>query len=309
MSHDHDTHEHHHHHDAPIASIPRDRQAVCPVTGDIFDKVEAEKLGHVREYEGKKYYFCCATCVKLFANNPKPYTENELSDTAKLTLKEKEQLTDNVWAFRFEPSEPLTWTPGQFIFVELPHDNPDSEGTRRFFTVSSIPSDNYVQITARVTQSTFKQALASLPIGGELHLLDSAQGDFVWDDENERAVVFIAGGIGITPFWSMLKQRKQDGVPLNTTLIYANRTAAIPFKEDFDTWAAEDKTFIVHYLTGQPMTAEKLREFEPALSNALVYISGPEPMIEALGKQLKESGLDEEQLKQDFFPNYHEGNY
>lgn len=225
-----------------------------------------------------------------------------------LMLINKIHLVDNIWAFRFESSAPLTWTAGQFIRVELPHENPDKEGTKRFFTISSAPYEKVVQITTRVTQSTFKQALVALPIGGELQLLNEPDGDFIWED-SDKPLVFVAGGIGITPFHSILKQRIYNKLPLDVTLIYGNRTDAIVFKDEFDAFAAQDSELKVQYMINQPLTAAKIVALAPKLTDSLVYISGPEPMVEALGDGLKTVGLPESQLKQDFFPNYDASNY
>lgn len=231
------------------------------------------------------------------------------NQSATLTLREKEHLADNVWAFRFLPSEPLMWTPGQFIRVELPHSSPDDEGTKRWFTVSSAPYEDIVQISTRVTSSTFKHALASLPIGGKLDLLEKPDGDFVWED-SQKPIVFVAGGIGITPFRSILRQRAHDHLPLTVTLIYGNRAEITPvFQDEFDRYAAQDKTFKVHYAAGQPLTASTIAELVPDLNSSLVYVSGPEPMVETLGTELEAAGLAKDQLKQDFFPNYTETNY
>ncbi len=227
---------------------------------------------------------------------------------AMLRLREKENLVDNVWAFRFEPRKPLAWTPGQFIRVELAHDNPDDEGTKRWFTISSAPYEGIVQITTRVTDSTFKQVLHALPLGGQLAMVEEPDGDFVWQD-TDRPLVFIAGGIGVTPFRSILKQRAHDGLALAATLVYGNRTNAIVFKDEFDTYAARDDSFELKYVTGEPLNAVKLKELIPGLDSSLVYLSGPEPMVEALGNELKATGLAEGQLKQDFFPHYNETNY
>ncbi|HET8670946.1 MAG TPA: FAD-dependent oxidoreductase [Candidatus Saccharimonadales bacterium] len=139
-------------------------------------------------------------------------------------------------------------------------------------------------------------------------LLEKPEGDFVWDD-SDKPLVFVAGGIGITPFRSMLKQRAHDNLPLNVTLVYGNRTNAIVFKDEFDNYAAQNPEFKVEYVTGEPLTAAKLAELVPNLCSSLVYVSGPEPMVEALGNQLKAAGLPEIQLKQDFFPNYTAENY
>ena len=225
-----------------------------------------------------------------------------------LTLIEKEHLIDNIWAFRFKPDVPLSWTAGQYVRVELPHDNPDKEGTKRWFTNSAAPFEGIVQITTRVTQSTFKQALSKLEPGSmALQLIEQPEGDFIWQN-TELPLVFVAGGIGVTPFRSILRQRTHDGQPLNATLVYGSRTPEVPFKDEITQWQA-DPTFKVQYAVGSPLTAESLSKLVPELNKSLVYVSGPEPMVEALGDDLKQHGLPEAQLKQDFFPNYTEANY
>lgn len=226
-----------------------------------------------------------------------------------LTLLEKEHLADNVWAFRFKPGEPLVWVPGQFVRVELPHDNPDKEGTKRWFTDSAAPYDGILQITTRVTNSTFKQALSKLELGStELQLIEKPEGDFVWQDSS-MPLIFVAGGIGVTPFHSILRQRAHDKQPIPVTLIYGGRTSDLPFKAEFDEIMKDNPDLKVHYVIGQPLTADSLMGIDPMLHESLVYVSGPEPMVEALGKDLLAKGLPKEQLKQDFFPNYNETNY
>lgn len=304
----HDEHEHHHHPESSDINIPAEQQAVCPVTGDMVDMQAAEAAGHSREYKGEKYYFCCANCTQLFDKDPEKYATHQVHSVTTLTLKEKEHLVDNVWAFRFISSTALTWVAGQFIRVELPHDNPDAEGTKRWFTISSAPYEGVVQITTRVTESSFKRALSQLTPGGELLLLERPEGDFIWEDSN-KPLIFVAGGIGITPFRSMLRQRMHDNLPLSATLIYGNRTEAIAFKDEFDAYAVQHKEFTVEYITGEPLTAAKLAELKPNFNSSVVYMSGPEPLVEALGNELKAAGLQETQLKQDFFPNYTRSNY
>ncbi|MGB3009304.1 MAG: FAD-binding oxidoreductase [Candidatus Saccharimonadales bacterium] len=309
--HDHHDHEHHHHHhgDAPAVDPATldDTQAICPVTGDVVVKAESEALGHSRQHDGQTHYFCCATCVQLFDKNPEKYT-HQTHSTNTLTLTSKENLADNVWAFRFEADTPISWTPGQFIRIELPHDNPDDEGTKRWFTISSTPHDSYIQITTRVTSTSFKQALAALPIGSTINLVEQPDGDFVWQ-ESEKPLVFIAGGIGITPFYSMLKARGHSGQPVLATLIYNGRTDELPFKVEFEEASRRHPEFKVHYVIGEQLTTEKLTELVPNISSSQVYISGAESMVEALGKQLEESGLANDNLHQDFFPHYNEESY
>jgi ferredoxin-NADP reductase/YHS domain-containing protein len=309
--HDHHDHEHHHHHHGDTPAVDPatldDTQAICPVTGDVVVKAEAVALGHSRQHDGQTYYFCCATCVQLFDKNPEKYT-HQTHSTGTLTLASKEKLVDNVWAFRFEADTPISWTPGQFIRVELPHDNPDNEGTKRWFTISSTPHDSYIQITTRVTDTTFKQALAALPIGGTINLVEQPDGDFVWQ-ESEKPLVFIAGGIGITPFYSMLRSRGHSGQPVLATLIYNGRTDDLPFKAEFDEASKRHPEFHVHYVIGDQLTVNKLTRIVPELALSEVYVSGPEPMVEALGEQLRASGISDQNLHEDFFPHYNKDTY
>lgn len=233
---------------------------------------------------------------------------HHIPTTGSLYLKEKEHLVDNIWAFRFTPAQPLRWTAGQFIRVELPHANPDEEGTKRWFTVSSAPYEGIVQITTRVTDTTFKQALHALPIGGELQLIGKPDGDFVWEDA-EKPLVFVAGGIGITPFRSILRQRAHDALPLDVTLVYGSRTEDTVFREELESYAATDTNFALQYVIGRPLSAEELGKLVPALNDSIVYVSGPEPMVEALSDELVKAGVPDAQLRQDAFPNYDATNY
>jgi ferredoxin-NADP reductase len=224
-----------------------------------------------------------------------------------LKLIAKNHLTDNIWSFQFEPHPSFTWTAGQYMQVELPHADPDKEGTQRYFTVSAAPFEKHPQITTRVTETTFKQALVNLPVGGELKLLAKPEGDFVWQD-TAKPQVFVAAGIGITPFRSILAERAHDHASLEVTLVYANRTDAIAFKDEFDAIAAANPGLKIHYITGL-VTAGRLAELLPDLKQSMLYVSGPEPMVEAIGAGLREAGLTDEQLKEDFFPNYTEASY
>lgn len=225
-----------------------------------------------------------------------------------LTLIEKEHLVDNVWAFRFRPDGPFNWIAGQYVRVELPHDNPDAEGTQRTFTNSAAPYEGIMQITTRISQSTFKQALSRLERGGELQLVEDPAGDFVWED-SELPIVFVAGGIGITPFHSMLKQRVHDGQPLRATLVYGSRTPDVPFKDELQQWQSADPDLKIHYVVDRPLTAESLADIVPSLDQSLVYVSGPEPMVEALIRDLTAHGVPEAQIKRDAFPHYDQTNY
>lgn len=219
-----------------------------------------------------------------------------------LTLLRKDHITSNIWSFIFEPSQPLAWTAGQFIRVDLPHPEPDIEGTRRYFTIASAPYEHHIQICTRVTGSTFKQALNSLPEGGVLSILDLPAGDFTWPSSDLHPV-FVAQGIGITPFYSMIKQRLHEAKSLDATLLYANLTPDIPFQTELSQWRASGLDV---QLTNQPLTAHPIARAIPDLTSAIIYVSGPQPLIELL---LPPYNLRPRQLKQDTFPNYDAASY
>ena len=150
--------------------------------------------------------------------------------------------------------------------------------------------------------------MVALTVGDEVQLIEQPDGDFVWQ-ESDKPLVFIAGGIGITPFYSMLKARGHSGQPVLATLIYNGRTDELPFKVEFEEASRRHPEFKVHYIIGEQLTTEKLTELVPNISSSQVYISGAESMVEALGKQLEENGLANDNLHQDFFPHYNEESY
>ncbi len=223
------------------------------------------------------------------------------------TLREKRHEIANVWSFLLDPPEPFWWNAGQYLHYELPHENEDDEGHERWFTIASAPYEGYVQVTTRITESSFKKALAGLKPGDNVTAY-GLEGDFVWPHA-ETSAVFVAAGIGITPYHSMLKQRLHSGEPTPVTLVYGNRTKEIVFKEELDRWSVEHPELQVFYKVGVRITAENLKEIIPDIADRLVYLSGPEPMVTDLAGQLAGIGLPEKRIKLDEFPGYDERNY
>ncbi|HET8580869.1 MAG TPA: FAD-dependent oxidoreductase [Candidatus Paceibacterota bacterium] len=223
----------------------------------------------------------------------------------KLKLIEKKTEVPGVETFVFEPSEPLEWKAGQYLHYVLHHEPTDERGSDRWFTISSAPFTTHPAITTRITGeggSSFKTRLASLAIGKSIEI-SATEGDFTLDD-SLLPVVFVAGGIGVTPFHSIITQLDHDRAPMNITLIYANRDDQIPFRDVFDTIAARDQGLTVHYRVGELLDAAKILELAPQQDAPIFYISGPEPMVDKLMADLKEAGIPDERLKGDWFPGY-----
>jgi ferredoxin-NADP reductase len=215
-----------------------------------------------------------------------------------LVLKSKQPLAGNAWLFTFEPTGPLPWVAGQFVRVELPHDRPDPEGTKRQFTIASAPSDGVVQIATRMTASTFKQSLYHLGAGGRLRVVDPPAGDFVWPNPASRPLVFVAQGIGITPIRSLMRQRLSEHRSLDGRLFHANLAPGIPFQAEIEHWAA--RGLHVTFLS-QPVTPALLAHLIPDLRSAGVFVSGPISLTKLM---LPPVSLPSAQIKFDQFPNY-----
>lgn len=224
----------------------------------------------------------------------------------KLKLIEKKQETSEVTSFIFTPLEPLTWIAGQFIHYVLHHEPTDERGSDRWFTNSAAPFENHVRITTRFTPdkgSSFKKKLFTLKEGEEIEI-SFVEGDFTLDDPNNE-YVFIAGGIGVTPFRSILTQLDHEKKPINVTLLYSNRDQNVVYKEELEEIAKNNPHFKIHYIISpEHIDEKKIRELVPDLQKPFFYVSGPEPMVDSLGNTLREMGIAEDRLKQDWFPGY-----
>jgi len=206
----------------------------------------------------------------------------------------------------------MHYTAGQFTELTIPHKHPDDRGQKRWFTLSSSPTDKLLSITTKFAGdkgSSFKKALHELQPGTELNMADP-MGDFVLPKLIQTPLVFVAGGIGITPFHSMLQWLTATHETRPIKLLYSVRNEdEIVFQSTFAA-AKVHPTIVV----GEPspawggerghITAELILGLEQPTEDTLVYVSGPEPMVEQLEKDLHKAGLKKSQFVGDFFPNY-----
>jgi ferredoxin-NADP reductase len=129
------------------------------------------------------------------------------------------------------------------------------------------------------------------------------EGDFTLENPDKK-YAFFAGGIGITPFRSILAQLDHEGKDFTLDLLYANRDDKLVFGDELAELEQKHPNFHVRkFIGGQKVTLETLKPYmdEP---ETVIYISGPEPLVEDFDKQLKDAGVPEERVKGDYFPNY-----
>jgi glycine betaine catabolism B len=235
----------------------------------------------------------------------------------KLTLKDRSPETHDTENFFWEPEAPLDFKSGQFLRWNLPHENPDDRGTSRFFSIASSPTEELIRLTTKFNPqgSSFKKALQKINVGDAIEA-SGPMGSFTLDTDSTDELVLVAGGIGVTPYRSMLKYMHDTGKFIPVHLIYACRSPQdVAFAELFGELRQEHQDFKITYVfesegdfkesyrTGR-LSAEMIQDICGNDDSQKVYLSGPEPMIKSLKEQLLASGHSEELIKTDYFPGY-----
>lgn len=229
-----------------------------------------------------------------------------------VTLVRSQQEAANITSFWFRTERPLDYVAGQFIQLSVPHEHPDDRGIDRWFTLSSSPTEELISITTKFAArngSTFMNALRILKPGKRLQMADP-MGDFVLPKDTGIPLVFIAGGIGITPFRSMITWLIATGEQRNIQLIYAVETAQeLIFTDVFAHYAIDPIIFINRpsakwYGDTGALSADRILRSIDVPELKRIYISGPEQMVEVLFKDLQTQGIAREQLVADYFHGY-----
>jgi len=225
-----------------------------------------------------------------------------------LYLEDKIERTPGCFSFCFKPQTRITWKAGQYMQFTLPHENPDDRGISRYFTISSAPHEEYIMITTRYagdSSSTFKKSLMNLEKGNDISAFPP-QGEFVVDDFNKN-IVLIAGGIGITPFRSIVLdlEYKKKLPELEIYLLYSNRDSGIVFRDEFDRIAVSVNTFRIRYIVSpERLDIELIKMAVLNYREKIYYISGPPGLVKSVEEALLDDGIDSSEIKLDYFPGY-----
>jgi ferredoxin-NADP reductase len=232
-----------------------------------------------------------------------------------LRLKAKMQLAPDVYDFIFAPSQKFAFAPGQYMEWTLGHRSPDNRGNRRYFTLASSPTEQDIRLGVKFYQqsSSFKNALLALDEGAEIAATQLA-GDFVLPADPNQKCVFIAGGIGITPFRSMIKYLLDTQQRRPITLFYANkRVDDIVYKDVLDQAQAQlgirtiytvsDNRKLPQAWRGRVghISAQLIKDEVPDYMNCVFYISGPPSMVDSFKSLLLQLHVKGNNIKVDFF--------
>ena len=231
-----------------------------------------------------------------------------------LHLTKRAKLSADSMDFVFTPERPFAYQAGQYMEFTLQHPHTDSRGARRYFTLASSPTEPDVRVGLKFYDpgSSFKREL--LKADGQTPIIaGQLGGDFTLPADAARKLVFIAGGIGITPFRSMVKYLLDTGQQRDVTLIYSARSGGdIVYRDVFE--AARSQLHAkIYYLVGNTnvkppfypasITAQTLKRLAPD-AGSLFYVSGPHGMVVDAEKALRENGVPPLHIKKDFFSGY-----
>lgn len=238
------------------------------------------------------------------------------SYTAKLIG--REQIAEGTLAFHFEKPENLKFKAGQFINITLV-DPPetDASGDSRPFTVASAPHEKILTIASRMRESAFKRNLKTLPEGTEVKIRGPF-GEIFLPDEAARPHVFLAGGIGVTPFVSIARHAANGKLPHSLHLFYSNRRPEdAAFLEELTRLEKENPNFrFIGTMTRMEASQKEwrgetgyvnrkmLEKFLKDLGAPVYFVAGPPNMVVSMRKMLKEAGVPPAQIIDEEFDGY-----
>jgi len=236
---------------------------------------------------------------------------------AMLRLREVRKIAADTYEFIFSGRMPA-FKPGQYAEWTLPADASDSRGNRRYFTLASSPTEGDVRAGVKfyADPSSYKKLMAQLRQGGRV-LVGSVAGDFTLPRSTKKKLAFIAGGIGVTPFRSMVKYVLDKKERRDAVLLYSNKTeGGIAYKDLFDSAAQAGLGFrTVYTLTDKNVPpqwqgergyidAAMIAREMPDYRERTFYISGPRSMVDAFKSTLHKMGVSRFKIKSDYFPGF-----
>jgi ferredoxin-NADP reductase len=228
----------------------------------------------------------------------------------------REELAEGTLAFRLEKPAGFQFKTGQAIVLELLDPPPEDGQKRRTFSLVSAPFEETLVIATRMRDTAFKRALKALPGGAGLKLTGPI-GQFTLTDA-ARPAVFIAGGIGITPFMSMLRQAARDHAPQALLLLYSNRRPEdAAFLKELQELEAQNRNFRLlatmtemsksaHTWSGQTgfIDAALISRATGGLKTPVYYVVGPPAMVIAMQETLRGAGVSDEDIRSEEFYGY-----
>lgn len=228
------------------------------------------------------------------------------------------EVAEGTMAFHFEKPAEINFKPGQAAdWTLLSPPETDAEGNTRTFSLASAPFEADLIFTTRMRDTAFKRSLKTVPLGTAVKM-DSPMGSFTLHKNSAKPAVFLAGGIGITPFFSIIKQADHDRMPHKLYLFYSNRRPEdAPFLETLQGLEETNRNFRLIATVTEMARSKKPWDGETGridkgmlsrhlsqLQGPIYYIAGPPGMVPGLRRMLVESAIDEDDIRSEEFAGY-----
>lgn len=252
----------------------------------------------------------------MHAGAPKEIVSYEVA------LTDKKQIAEGTYAFVFKKPEELHFKAGQHVRMTLI--NPpetDDEGNSRFFSFASTPQEADLTFAMRMRDTAFKRVMSRMQIGDKVKIekrLDIPHGSFVLHDDTVKPAVFLIGGIGIVPAFSMIKAAIERKLPHTIFLFYSNRRPEdAPFLDELENLAKQNPSFkFIATMTASEKSAKPwrgesgyidhsmLNKYLDDLESAIYYIAGLPEMVSAMKTLLTDSGVSEDNIHAEEFTGF-----
>ena len=233
-------------------------------------------------------------------------------------LNSREEVAERTMAFHFEKPSGWTFQAGQSMDMTLvaPSET-DAEGNTRAFSIASAPHEEGLMVATRMRDTAFKRVLGTMPLGGVVKL-EGPFGDLRLHNNAARTAVILAGGIGITPFRSIVARAAREKLPHRIFLFYSNRRPEdAAFLEELQTLERENPNYqLIATMTGMtkshrpwngetsPINKEMLSKYLKSAASPIYYIAGPPGMVKGLHDTLNKAGVDDDDVRMEEFSGY-----
>ena len=235
-----------------------------------------------------------------------------------LKLLKKVQVAKDTYSFFFQRPSDFDFLPGQFLRMSLDIAEPNGRGNYRLFSIASSPSEkNYLMVTTKSNHSAFKKGLFALSSETSIQIL-APYGSFILKPEETSPLVFLAGGIGVTPFRSMIRYAFDMNLSIPITLFTSFRNVEdVIFQKELREIAAKRSWFkLVETITQSEKSTSSwrghlgrideqlIKKNVPNFSASLFYLAGPPAMVDAMVSIVKSLGVDDLRIRQEKFSGY-----
>lgn len=251
---------------------------------------------------------------------PANHSYDEDTMTYQTRLLDRAEAAQGIWTYRLARPVGFAFRPGQWCFLTLPDIGfQDERGLRRHLSLASAPGEDSLLFGTKDSDSAFKRTLRAMPEDSPIEV-EEPRGELSLPDGTDRTVALLSGGIGITPFRSMIRYVLDAETDHRVVLFYSNRTPEEAlFLDELQAWDDGRGFRLVASMTRMKNSSrswdgptgrldpELVREHLPDWEEAVYLISGPPPMVDALTSVLDEMGVAPSRIRPEKFSGYENG--